>query len=187
MLKSLFKHDTTLAQIRESLLKTRRLQGCFGKHKWSVELGKPENDGFIVIPGAAWRENPERHGLFVAWKTDAALDSFLKKKSDNAAWVAAQIARYEEMNPSTKKEWPEKYHENVKRLELSAPNSWLEMSRSAETGLELDLGTIHSLIHKEELEQLFLRGNLPQKPTVVNLWSGVRGLQPVLMIAWNTA
>jgi len=185
MLKSIFKHDTTMEQIRQTLPGTRRLEGTFGKHRWSIRIGKPAEDCFEEVCEGAWRENPERQGLFVAWKTDEKLDDFLKKKSDNALWVAAQVARYEQMNPSTKKEWPAKYDENVKRIELSAPHPWLELQHSAETSIELDLGTIQAHIKREECEQLFLRGNLPAKPTIVNLWTGIRGSQPIVKIEWN--
>jgi hypothetical protein len=56
---------------------------------------------------------------------------------------------------------------------------------SAETAFEFDLATIQSLITKEECRFLFQAGNLPLKPSIVNIWHGVRGSQPILRIEWN--
>jgi len=187
MLKSLFKHDTTLAQIRESLLKTRRLAGVFNGHAWEVVIGKPCGDGvFQVLGPGAWRRN-ETNSLFCCWQTDMLLDDYLHKKTINSDTVRFNIAEYERRNPKTKLENPGLYSEQTKSIELQVPFSPLELAHSAIFCLDLDIPQIQHHIMLEHDQYLFLSGNLPLKPVVVGVWANQwrSELQPVLKISFK--
>jgi len=188
MLKSLFHRDTSLNEIRESLLKTRRLEGTFKGHSWEVVIGRPVGDGvFQVVGDGAWRINPENTDKFCCWKTIADLDDFLHKKIVNASTVARNIGEYERRNPKTKLENPGLYSEQTKSIELQVPFSPLELAHSAIFCLDLDIPQIQHHIMLEHDQYLFLSGNLPLKPVVVGVWANQwrSELQPVLRITFK--
>ena len=188
MLKSIFKHDSSLNEIRESLLKTRRLEGTFKGHIWEVVIGRPVGDGvFQVVGDGAWRINPENTDKFCCWKTIADLDDFLHKKIVNASTVARNIGEYERRNPKTKLENPGLYSEQTKSIELQVPFSPLELAHSAIFCLDLDIPQIQHHIMLEHDQYLFLSGNLPVKPVVVGVWANQwrSELQPVLRIVFK--
>ena len=188
MLKSLFHRDTSLNEIRESLLKTRRLQGTFRGHHWQIVVGKPVGDGvFQIVSEGSWRINLEKTDLFCCWKTDELLNDYLHKKTINSDTVRFNIAEYERRNPKTKLENPGLYSEQTKSIELQVPFSPLELAHSAIFCLDLDIPQIQHHIMLEHDQYLFLSGNLPLKPVVVGVWANQwrSELQPVLRIVFK--
>ena len=187
MLKSIFKHDSSLNEIRESLLKTRRLEGTFKGHSWEVVIGRPVGDGvFQVLGPGAWRKNQE-NSLLCCWQTDELLNDYLHKKLVNANTVKINILEYEKRNPTCKKDNIGLYNEQTKQIEMQVPYSPLELQHSAIFCVDFDLKQVEYYVQLEHDKFLFMSGNLPVKSVVVGVWADQwrSELQPVLKILFR--
>jgi hypothetical protein len=186
MLK-LFKHDSALNEIRESLPKTRRLAGVFNGHAWEVVIGKPCGDGvFQVLGPGAWRKN-ETNSLFCCWQTDMLLDDYLHKKTINSDTVRFNIAEYEKRNPTCKKNNISLYNQQTKQIELQVPFSPLELRHSAIFCMDFDLKQVEYYVQLEHDKYLFMSGNLPLKQIIIAPWERLwrSEPQPVLRIVFQ--
>jgi hypothetical protein len=188
MLKSIFKRtpaDSALEEVIKTVETERRLRGFFMGYAWAVVVGRPSHGEFEVECEGAWRRNPEKPEVFAAWKDDAALNDFLAKKKANQTFVETQVQEHRKRNPAEETQWKALFDENVRRIEKRVPYPPIILSQSAEVGFEFDLGTVQGKIEKEKNELLFHAGILPLKPSLVGIWSGAKGLQPILKIHWN--
>jgi hypothetical protein len=185
MLKLLRKKDSALEDVLKELEKTRRLRGFYHRHAWQFVVGKPNAGGFDIISEGVWRRNPERPEIFAAWRDEASLMDFLKKKHENQMWVQAQTLNYEARNPKVKTQWPAMYAEQIRGIERRVPNPWQTLSTSNDVAFEFQLERTQHLVWHMEQKLRSELGLLPTKASYVAWTAGLHGIQPVLKICWK--
>jgi hypothetical protein len=179
------KKDSKLQDIIDETAKSRRLQGYALGYHWQFVIGVPHGEGFDVLAEGAWRQNPEKLEVFAAWRDNAGLEDFLKKKRENQEWVKAQVGDYRRRNPKVEVEWPAKFSEDMAGIERRAPHPWQMLAQSADVAFEFALERTVHLVSATEQKVRAELGVLPAKPMFVQWFNGMHGVQPILRIDWK--
>lgn len=155
--------DTSLSEIQQQCLVTHKVGGFYRRHRFDLMLIHINGERRTVIDEACARFNQTDYaGTLGFWLSKAALDDYLFKLGENAAWMrAGKRADYMPYAPQILRD-------------------------SCACAVNFNLENIQSTIKNQEEQMLAKFGVFPTEPTIMQLQDSRDFFRLFLRIGWQS-